>query len=148
MPLDLREPWSVVNHFHDEIRRLAQNRRQPDAAGGLEPGTYDWLSAVDVIENSERFVLVADVPGVTLEGIEITTDNGVLTLKGERKDRSVKDSDHIKHFERVAGRFIRRFALPDGIDADRIEARGENGVLEISIPKVEKNKPRRIEVRH
>ena len=98
------------------------------------------------MEESERYLIVADVPGVAPESIEITMEAGVLTLKGERKDVLAENRDGARRVERASGTFYRRFSLPDGIDAEHVTAKGHLGVLEVSIPKVEKVKQRRITV--
>ena len=150
MSLALQDPWSVISRFQDEINRVVQNRYvRADDNDGSNIATSRWMPAVDITEEQDRFVLVADVPGVAPESIEITMDNGVLSLKGERKeDRTIENAPGVRRHERIYGSFYRRFALPDGVDAERIKAHGVNGVLEISIPKVEKAKLRRIEVQH
>jgi len=148
MTLSYNDPWAILNRWQEEIQRL---RQSPVARGGEADGsniaTSRWSPAVDILEEDHRFVLLADIPGVSPEEIEITMDNGVLTLKGERKETAPANPDGAKRIERVSGAFHRRFALPDGVDAEKVAAHGRNGVLEVSIPKVERAKQRRIEVR-
>ncbi|MGH8598845.1 MAG: Hsp20/alpha crystallin family protein [Gammaproteobacteria bacterium] len=146
MTLVLQDPWSVVNRFQNEISRLVHDRAW--RADDDSPVASRWAPAVDIAEERDRYILRADIPGVAPESIEITMDNGVLTLQGERKEEVNETKAGARRVERVFGAFYRRFALPDGVDAERIVARGDNGVLEISIPKVEKAKLRRIEVQH
>lgn len=149
MSLVLQDPWSVINRFQDEINRVVQNRYpRADDNDGSNIATSRWTPAVDITEEQDRFVIVADVPGIAPESIEITMDNGVLSLKGERKEERTENAPGVRRLERVYGSFYRRFALPDSIDAEQIKAHGANGVLEISIPKVQKAKLRRIEVQH
>jgi HSP20 family protein len=91
-------------------------------------------------------VLKLDVPGVELQAVEITLDNGLLTLSGERaKDASGKDVQRTR-VERPHGRFHRRFKLPDTVDAPGVRATGRNGIVEVSITKQPKAQPRRIQV--
>ena len=87
------------------------------------------------------------MPGVDPDEIEITMDQGVLTLKGERSEETEDEREAYKRVERVRGSFYRRFSLPDTADAELIEAEGKNGVLEITLPKHEKVQPRKIAVR-
>ena len=94
----------------------------------------------------DRFVLTADIPGVDPADIEITMEQGVLTLKGERTLETQEEDKGYKRVERAHGAFYRRFSLPDTADPEQITASGKNGVLEITIPKKEQEKPRRISV--
>ena len=113
------------------------NRRPADAA--------DWIPAVDIAETDDRFVLTADLPGVSPDDIEISLEDNVLTLAGRRAD--VEAEGRRRHYaERRNGRFLRRFTLPATIDGDRIEARSAYGTLEITVPKRAEVQPRRIEV--
>ncbi len=108
-----------------------------------------WSSAIDVREETDRYVVIADVPGIDPKDIEITMENGVLTIQGERNYETTdedKESGY-RRVERAYGKFFRRLALPDVADAENISAEGKNGVLEISIQKSEQAKPRRIEVK-
>jgi HSP20 family protein len=107
---------------------------------------------VDIREYSDRFQLLLDVPGVEPKDVEITLDNGVLTVSGTRLEEKVVGSNgseqpQQQRIERPLGRFHRRFILPDTVDADNVNASGRHGVLEIIIRKQPKAQPRRIEVR-
>lgn len=107
----------------------------------------NWRPAVDIKEEDNRFVIKADVPGVDPKDIEITMEDGVLTIKGERAFDENENRESYRRVERHRGTFYRRFSLPDTADAEKIEARGKDGVLEIVIPKHEKVLPRRIAVK-
>jgi HSP20 family protein len=147
MTLIRQDPWSVMTRLNEELNRLMPYRTGRGEDGDNSSiATSLWVPPVDIIEEQDRFVLLADVPGVAASEIEVTMDAGVLTLKGERRDDSAGYRDRAKRLERVSGTFYRRFALPDGVDPERITAQGRNGVLEVSIPKAEKAKPRRIEI--
>jgi HSP20 family protein len=102
---------------------------------------------VDIREEAGRFVIHADVPGVDPKDIEVSMEDGVLTLSGERKAESRTEQDGWKRVERLAGRFLRRFTLPEGTDAENISAHGSHGVLEIVIPKLAKLQPKKIQVK-
>jgi HSP20 family protein len=101
---------------------------------------------VDIKEEGQRYVLYADLPGVDSKDIEITQENGVLTIRGERRFEDEEHRSHYRRIERVYGSFYRRFTLPDAADAEGITARSRNGVLEVVIPKHEKVLPRKITV--
>ena len=105
-----------------------------------------WVPAADVREEDGGFVLYIDVPGVDPKDIDVTADAGVLTVSGERT--KVGQDNGYRRSERISGRFERRFSLPEGTDADAIEARGRHGVLEVIVPKRPDVQPKRIEVTH
>jgi HSP20 family protein len=106
--------------------------------------TAEWTPAVDIKEEAGRYLLVADLPGVSPDAIEVTMENGVLTLKGERITEARVNREGYKRIERVYGGFYRRFSLPDTADSEGISARFSNGVLEISIPKKSARQPKKI----
>ena len=108
---------------------------------------HAWTPSVDIKEEAERFLIHADVPGVEQKDIEVSMEDGVLTISGERKteERTVKDG--WTRVERQTGRFSRSFTLPETADAEGITAKGENGSLEIAIPKIAKAQPRKIQVK-
>ena len=150
MSLVRYEPWSLFDRFQDEINRLSRSDYfGKDVADGDNSNivTSRWRPAVDIKEEDNRFVILADVPGVDPKDIEVTMEQGVLTLKGERAGDKEESHEAYTRVERVRGTFYRRFSLPDTADAERIEAKGKNGVLEIVLPKLEKVQPRKIAVK-
>ena len=149
MSLVSYEPWSLLDKFQRQLNNLAYSDElfthyDSDSLNMLTSG---WRPAVDIREEKNRFLIVADVPGINPKDIEITMENGVLTVKGERHLDVEDTNENYKRVERMNGTFNRRFSLPDTADGERIEATGSNGVLEITIPKHEKVLPRRIEVK-
>ena len=103
-------------------------------------------SLVDIKEEADRFVLLADIPGVDPQDIDVQMDKGLLTIKGERTLEARSENERFSRTERVHGVFHRRFALPDSADPERITASGRNGVLQIVIPKKPETTPRKIQV--
>jgi HSP20 family protein len=112
---------------------------------GLNSDT-DWSPSVDVVETQEGYEVKAEVPGIKKEDIHISFEGGLLTLKGEKKQESEEKDRNYHKVERAYGRFERSFRLPDGIKADAIKAKYDNGVLTIAIPKAEEAKPKEIAV--
>lgn len=108
--------------------------------------TSQWVPRVDIKEESERFLILADLPGIDPQEVEVLMDKGILSIKGERRSESAEQTERFSRIERRYGTFHRRFALPDTADAEGITARGHNGVLEIAIPKKPESTPRRIVV--
>ena len=137
------EPWSFVDLLHRDLDRLVGARR---VAGDEQSPVADWVPAVDIIEEKDRFVLRADVPGVKTEDIEVAMDNGILSVSGERHAIAPADDTGVQRIERATGRFLRRFTLPDTANAEGIAARTSNGILEVVIPKAPEIQARRITV--
>lgn len=137
-----------MRELSDEINRLFDSPLFDFARDASTVATSQWVPAVDIREESGRFLVEADVPGVNPEDIEVTMENGVLSIRGERKHESVTEEGGVRRVERLQGMFYRRFSLPDSADPDAIKARGSNGVLIIEIGKREKALPRRIPVEH
>lgn len=137
------EPWSVVDLLHRDLDRLAT--RQPGRSN-LESPVADWAPAVDIVEEKGRFVLHADVPGVAPADIDVSMDAGVLTVSGARQNQRVTDNEGFRRVERASGRFLRRFTLPETADAENITAKSNNGILQVSIPKLPEVQSRRIAV--
>lgn len=138
------QPWGLMNQLHNELNHIFEPGAS-DESGVLSAA--DWVPAVDIQEEAERFVLTADIPGVDPKNIDITMEDGMLTLRGERKAVKEDERNGFRRLERVRGTFYRRFSLPDTADSEGISARSEHGVLEVVIPKQPKVQPRRITVK-
>ncbi len=149
MSLTNYEPWSLLDRFNQQLNQLgyADKPLSTNDNDYSNIVTSHWRPAVDIKEEADRFIITADLPGVDPKDIEITMDDGVLTIKGERQSEAREEKEGYKRVERVSGTFYRRFSLPDTADAERIEAKGRDGVLEVSLPKHEKLQPRKIEVK-
>lgn len=137
------EPWSIVDLLHRDLDRIATRRIADTDA---ESPVTDWVPAVDIVEENERFVLHADVPGVDPADIDVSMDGGVLTVSGTRRREKTSEENGFERVERATGRFLRRFNLPETAHADSITAKTSNGILEVSIPKVPAVQARRIAV--
>ena len=137
------EPWSFVDLLHRDLDRLAAQRKPVDADNS---SVADWVPAVDIVEEKDRFVLRADVPGVNPDDIDVSMDAGVLSLSGERHAIAPPDDAGVQRIERATGRFLRRFTLPETADAEGVTAKCTNGILEVSIPKTPAIQARRIAV--
>jgi HSP20 family protein len=141
------DPWQVLNETRSELDRLFG--RMPNLINEGDQSkvaTSHWTPAVDIREEADKYVLQADLPGVDPKDIEITMENGMLTIKGERKLETQENHEGYTRLERVRGIFHRRFSLPETANPEKISARSNNGVLEICIPKQEKVQPRRISI--
>ncbi len=136
-------PWSLMDRWPRGLEQLFSE------VGGLEPvasGSAALTPAVDIQEENDRFVVRADMPGVAAKDIEVSAEDGQLTIRGRRSTQDRVNEDGFEHVERVAGTFMRRFTLPESAQAEAIKARYTDGVLEIAIPKQPRVEPKRITV--
>ncbi|HEY7455163.1 MAG TPA: Hsp20/alpha crystallin family protein [Thermoleophilaceae bacterium] len=117
-----------------------------DAFFGQTDQARRWVPPMDLVEAEDHFVLKADLPGLAEEDVNIEVQDGTLTISGQRKAEHEEREKGWYRIERSFGSFNRSLTLPDGVDADRIEASFSHGVLELRIPKPEERKPRRIEI--
>ncbi len=112
------------------------------------PTLTAWSPAVDVRESDNDFIVTAELPGLAKDTVDITIENGVLSLSGEKKEEreeGVADSGRYV-LERRYGRFQRSFSLPRGVDADKVSAKFSNGILTVTLPKAATAKPRQIKI--
>ncbi len=138
-------PWSLFDQLQRGLYAPTLNRVNDSKDAAAKAG---WTPSVDISESETEYTLLANLPGVDPEAIEITAEKGVLSIKGELETESEEKGDNYLHIERQSGSFYRRFTLPDSADTDKIEAKAEHGVLKIVIPKQEVAVSRRIEVKH
>lgn len=135
------EPWNLLEQVQRELSRVLEG---PESGG--QPATAAWAPAVDIKEEPDRFVILADLPGLEAKDIDITMENGVLTLKGQRAFQDQRESEGYRRVERLRGSFMRRFSLPEAVEADKITAKSRHGILELVVPKAPQAQPRRIAV--
>ncbi len=135
-----------------ELRRLNQVL---DAAFTGWPFTADagdlvtsaWVPPTDVFEDAAGLKIVAELPGLTRDDVQLTVENHTLTIRGEKKQVAEEKSTRVHRYERSYGAFERSFTLPNTVDVTRVEAKFEQGVLTVTLPKAEQAKPRTIEVK-
>ncbi len=139
------QPWNLLSRLRNGTGPAVWSSLARDFSGGESDS--QWYPAVDVKETADACVIQLDLPGVDPDNIEIMREKGVLTIKGERHLHPVQEeATQTIHAERVSGTFCRRFSLADDYATDRINARCNNGVLEVHIPRQEQAQPRRIQV--
>jgi len=115
--------------------------------GRREAEGLGWTPAIDVLDRKDEMVLRADLPGLTEKDIEITVQDGNLSLQGQRKEEKETKEEDYYCCERWSGTFSRTLALPPGINADKVNAAFKNGVLEIHVPKAKQAEGKRIEIK-
>lgn len=140
------EPWSVLSQLRDEMDKAFDRTPMKTSASATGLNGGDWVPAVDIKEESDAYVIHADIPGVDPKDIEVHMENGVLTVKGQRDSEKKEEHEGYKRIERSKGSFFRSFSLPDSVDGDNISAKSKHGVLEVRIPKVTSNISRKISV--
>lgn len=145
MSLVRYNPWGLFNELHRDINRVFDNRQSQLSNEG-ETGLTQWAPAVDIHEDAEGFVIRADIPGVDPDKIELTAANGVLSLRGERREEKDSKEKNVHRVERSYGLFFRQFSLPPYADTEHVGAKCNNGVLEIRVPRKSGDAPKRINV--
>ena len=106
-----------------------------------------WVAAINVFKENDAMVISADLPGLKPEDVEVTVEQGTLTIRGERKLEEASEGETYHRVERLYGIFERTFTLPSSIDTDKIEAKFANGEMVLTLPKREESKPRAVKIK-
>lgn len=155
MKMQKHDPWSLLgpdmpatlNRLRSQFNPMFDQDLALFDGENTNIATSNWTPSVDIREENDKYVFTADIPGMDPEQIEVTADNGMLTIKGERESEKKEEKKNYKRIERSWGSFYRRFSLPDNVDTGKIDARSKDGVLELSIPKTASAKPRKIAIK-
>jgi HSP20 family protein len=145
MSITRYDPFRDLRSLQDEVNRLfstSLGRGFDDE--GLSRGA--WMPSVDIFENKDSIVLEAELPGMNREDFELTVENNVLTLRGERRFEKKDEADNYHRVERAYGSFTRSFTLPQTVSSENANAEYKNGVLRVTLHKREEVKARRIEI--
>jgi HSP20 family protein len=135
------KPVNLFNQFNDELNRHFSMTRE-----GAANQEHAWQPAVDIREEENCYLITADVPGVNSKDIDVTLEDGVLSIKGERNTEKEVSEAGYRRRERTHGAFLRQFTLPDTVDTNSISATARDGILEVTIPKQEKPAAKKIAV--
>lgn len=147
MTLVSYRPSSILSQFDRNYGQLFSDILGSLPARATTRSESDaWTPAVDIHEEANAYVVQADIPGVDPQNIEVSVDNNILSIRGERTGETVSEDSGVRRVERFQGTFYREFTLPKTVDTDQIQAKGKNGVLTITIPKSEGVKAKRITV--
>jgi HSP20 family protein len=139
------DPFRDLRSLQDEVNRLfSTNLSRTFGDEGMARGA--WNPSVDIYENKDNIVLEAELPGMKREDFDLSIENNVITLRGERRFEKQDDGDNFHRVERSYGSFARSFTLPQTVQTDEVAAEYRNGVLRVTMPKREEVKARRIEV--
>jgi len=135
------DPWREMNRVQEELGRILDDRLSLRAGESL-----GWTPATDIYEDEEGLNLKFDLAGVDPKDVDIRFENGVLTIKGERKLEHEEKKENYHRVERSYGAFNRSFSLPPTVDAEKIRAESKSGVLSVHLPKKAEAKPKSIQV--
>jgi HSP20 family protein len=135
------KPVNLFDQFNDEMNRYLSLSRE-----GAANQEHKWQPAVDIREEENCYLITADVPGVNNKDIDVTLEDGVLSIKGARNTETEASETGYRRRERTYGTFMRQFTLPDTVDVNEISAIARDGVLEVTIPKQEKPAAKKITV--
>jgi HSP20 family protein len=151
MALEIWRPRDAMRHPFRELVRM--EREMEDMFGQLMPslkwagGERGWMPAVDMVDAKDEFVVKADLPGIDEKNVEVTVQDGALTIRGHRKEEKEEKKEDYYYSERSYGAFVRTLPLPSGVDADKVKATFKKGVLEIHLPKAKEAKGKTIEIK-
>jgi HSP20 family protein len=145
MPTVSRFPNYEMKSLQNRLNRLFEPFHHA-ASNDEDLVTGTWVPPVDVVETKEKIAVRAEIPGMKQEDISIEFENGLLTLRGERRFQKESDQHTYHRVERAYGNFIRSFTLPRTVDAEQISASYRDGVLEIEVPKKEEARPKQIRI--
>jgi HSP20 family protein len=141
-----REPAGGVSRLRREMDRVFEDFFGP-RGWGLQPCTEEWAPPLDVAETADKVVVKSEIPGMDPKEIDLSLTGDQLTIKGEKKSEREETKENYHVTERSYGSFARSVTLPAAVEADKIEARYEKGVLTITCPKKEVVKPKAIEIK-
>lgn len=145
-PNATRDPALDFFNLSNRISRLLNDTLGSADWRYRDSATAAWVPLVDIFEEADRIRIMAEVPGVRPEDVKISLEGNVLTIHGTKQEVAEKRTERVHRYERTSGAFERTFTLPATVDADKISARYESGVLAVTLPKVEKAKPKQIQV--
>lgn len=134
--------------FYSFVDRFFNEYAYGNGGTTVSTGTGDtgWAPAMDIVETENEFVATADLPGLTKDDIDLSIEDGVLTLCGERNLEHAENEGKFRRIERSYGRFTRSFSLPQGLDHEKVAATFDNGVLTLTLPKSDVAKSRKIDI--
>jgi HSP20 family protein len=139
------DPFRDLRNLQEEVNRLfSTNLSRSLGDEGIARGS--WNPSVDIYENKDQIVLEAELPGMAREDFDVSIENNVITVRGERRFEKKDESDSYHRVERSYGSFTRSFTLPQTVSADTASAEYRNGVLRVILPKREEVRARRIEI--
>lgn len=139
--------WDPFREMEDLFGRYSRALNLPRRGSQEVLSSGDWAPRVDISETDKEFSIKAEIPEVKKEDVKVSVDNGVLSLRGERKQEKEDKNKKFHRVERFYGSFTRSFTLPENVDETKIAASFKDGMLNLQIPKTEASKPKTIDVK-
>lgn len=139
---------AVVRSFNNEFQRLFDRFFDTDNDIKTNLSSFDWVPSVDVVEKEKIYLVKVNLPGVDPKDVDIQAEDGMLTIRGERREEKSEDKNGQRLTESNYGSFYRSFSLPNGVGIDDIKANSKNGVIEIEVPKGKNSVPKKIQINH
>lgn len=141
------DPFRDLRTLQDEMNRLFSGTfSRTGGAGQDEMMRGAWTPSVDIYEGKDEIVLEAELPGMKSEDVDVSIENNIITLRGERRFEKKDENDNYHRVERSYGSFTRSFTLPRNVVGDSAKAEFKNGILRVSLPKREEEKARKIQI--
>lgn len=140
-------PWREIGLFSDRMRQMLEPTGTDLFAGPLWGESTQWIPAVELTEQDGEYLLTAEVPGIDKGDVDVSVDDNMLTLRGEKKSETEETKGRTHYRERRYGSFERSFSLPRNVDPSKIKAEFENGIVKVHLPKGAEAKARHIELK-
>lgn len=143
------DPFETLTSLQSDVEKIF-NQNLLQAKSGKDQSSLArsaWVPAIDIHEDNEAFYFDAELPGLKEDQIDVSVENSILTIKGERKQENEKKDKNFYRLEREYGSFLRSFTLPEVADTEKVNAEFKNGVLHLKIAKKEAVKPKQIKVK-
>lgn len=142
MVMERRYRSNGFRHMDEAVKRFWRSRAPRAASYNIE----SWAIPLDVVQDDDSIVVTASLPGLEADGIDVSVEDGLLTIKGETKNETEETDGSYVIRERRSGKFHRSLRLPDSVDVEQVEPRYVDGVLTIKLPKIEAKKAKRIQI--
>jgi len=139
------DPFRELEEVSERLNRLFGRPPIRDAEEAVV--LADWAPVVDIQESDKEYLVKAELPEVKKEDVKVSLESGMLSLQGERRYEKEEKNTKFHRVERSYGHFLRRFAVPDGVDDKKIHAEFKDGVLNVHLPKSETAKPKAVDVK-
>lgn len=139
-------PSAELEEISNRLNRIFGRSPVRTESGSEMLATVDWAPSVDISETDTAYLVKAEIPGVKKEDVKVTIQDGMLTIHGERKQEKEEKGKRFHRVERCYGSFMRSFRVPDDADESKVKAEFKDGMLNVTLSKSEKAKPRQVNV--
>jgi HSP20 family protein len=143
------DPFQELQSWGERMSRLIGSERAPARRGNEEESLAygTWMPPVDIVEGKDKIQLKVELPGFKENQVNLTVEDGLLTIRGERKFNRESNEENYHRIERSYGTFVRSFTLPNSVEQNRIQATFSDGILNVDMPKREETKPKQIQIK-